>query len=107
MTPPTKLRHRPFVPETMKMEEFTWRALLLGLIMCVVLGAANAYLGLKAGQTIAASSGPIRYPTPRNAGLTVGPATVVMPPAPKTCVEPIGPSRSVQRPIYPTLKKKF
>ena len=55
MTPPTKLRHRPFVPETMKMQEFTWRALLLGLIMCVVLGAANAYLGLKAGQTIAAT----------------------------------------------------
>src|SRR5206468_9162401 len=55
MTPPTKLRHRPFVPESMKMKEFTWRALLLGLIMCVVLGAANAYLGLKAGQTIAAT----------------------------------------------------
>src|SRR3982750_1775552 len=55
MTPPTKNRHRPFVPENMKMEEFTWRALLLGLIMCVVLGAANAYLGLKAGQTIAAT----------------------------------------------------
>src|SRR5450755_2481338 len=48
-------RHRPFVPENMKMKEFTWRALLLGLIMCVVLGAANAYLGLRAGQTIAAT----------------------------------------------------
>ncbi len=55
MTPPPNRRHQPFVPETMKMEEFTWRALLLGLIMCVVLGAANAYLGLKAGQTIAAT----------------------------------------------------
>jgi putative OPT family oligopeptide transporter len=55
MTPPTQRRHRPFVPETMKMEEFTWRALLLGLIMCVILGAANAYLGLRAGQTIAAT----------------------------------------------------
>src|SRR6266567_7108315 len=49
------MMHRPFVPESMKMEEFTWRALLLGLIMCVVLGAANAYLGLRAGQTIAAT----------------------------------------------------
>src|SRR5512132_416454 len=48
-------RHRPFVPENMKMSEFTWRALLLGLIMCVVLGAANAYLGLRAGITIAAT----------------------------------------------------
>ena len=49
------VKHQPFVPESMKMEEFTWRALLLGLVMCVVLGAANAYLGLRAGQTIAAT----------------------------------------------------
>ena len=55
MTPPTKRKHVPFVPETMKMKEFTWRALILGLVMCVVLGAANAYLGLRAGQTIAAT----------------------------------------------------
>ena len=37
------------------MREFTWRAVVLGLVMCVVLGAANAYLGLRAGQTIAAT----------------------------------------------------
>jgi putative OPT family oligopeptide transporter len=37
------------------MVEFSLRALLLGLVMCVVLGAANAYLGLKAGMTIAAT----------------------------------------------------
>src|SRR3954469_24570413 len=57
MTPPKEpaRRYQPFVPENMKMTEFTWRALILGLIMCVVLGAANAYLGLKAGQTIAAT----------------------------------------------------
>src|SRR5579871_2657317 len=48
-------RHRPFVPETMKMQEFTLRALLLGLVMTVILGAANAYLGLRAGITIAAT----------------------------------------------------
>ncbi len=52
---PTPLKHRPFVPENVKMKEFTLRALLIGLVMCVVLGAANAYLGLKAGQTIAAT----------------------------------------------------
>src|SRR5712691_1421428 len=46
---------KPFVPENMKIQEFTWRAVLLGLVMCVVLGAANAYLGLRAGQTIAAT----------------------------------------------------
>ncbi len=37
------------------MPEFTLRAVLLGLVMTVILGAANAYLGLRAGQTIAAT----------------------------------------------------
>jgi putative OPT family oligopeptide transporter len=37
------------------MTEFTVRALLLGLVMSVILGAANAYLGLRAGMTIAAT----------------------------------------------------
>src|SRR6202795_3557160 len=50
--PPKK--HVPFVPETMEMKEFTLRALLLGLVLTVILGAANAYLGLRAGITIAA-----------------------------------------------------
>src|SRR5436190_9156998 len=52
---PTTPRHRPYVPENVKMREFTLRAVLLGLAMTVVLGAANAYLGLKAGMTIAAT----------------------------------------------------
>ncbi|MBI3666165.1 MAG: oligopeptide transporter, OPT family [Acidobacteria bacterium] len=37
------------------MAEFTLRAVLIGLVMTVILGAANAYLGLKAGMTIAAT----------------------------------------------------
>ena len=37
------------------MKELTLRAVLIGLVMTVVLGAANAYLGLHAGQTIAAT----------------------------------------------------
>lgn len=45
----------PFVSPNSTMPEFTIRALLIGLVMCVVLGAANAYLGLKAGMTIAAT----------------------------------------------------
>jgi putative OPT family oligopeptide transporter len=48
-------RFAPFVPASTTMAEFTMRALLLGLVMSVVLGAANAYLGLKAGMTIAAT----------------------------------------------------
>src|SRR5437867_9835684 len=48
-------KHQPFVPETVEMKEFTLRAVLLGLVMTIVLGAANAYLGLRAGITIAAT----------------------------------------------------
>ncbi len=48
-------KHIPFVPESMEMKEFTLRAVLLGLFMTIVLGAANAYLGLRAGITIAAT----------------------------------------------------
>jgi putative OPT family oligopeptide transporter len=48
-------KFQPYVPSNVKMAEFTVRAFVLGLIMCVVLGAANAYLGLKAGMTIAAT----------------------------------------------------
>ena len=48
-------QHRPFVPENAKLKEFSIGALMLGLVMCVVLGAANAYLGLRAGMTIAAT----------------------------------------------------
>src|SRR5580698_887499 len=56
MTPTTtSTGHKPFVPPNMQMKEFTLRAVLLGLVMCVILGAANAYLGLRAGQTIAAT----------------------------------------------------
>lgn len=46
---------KPFVSPETKMVEFTLRSLFIGLIMCVILGAANAYLGLKAGMTIAAT----------------------------------------------------
>ncbi len=48
-------KFRPYVPEHMEMREFTFRAVLLGLIMTGILGAANAYLGLRAGMTIAAT----------------------------------------------------
>ena len=53
LNPPPK--HRPFVPDSASMKEFTLRAVLLGLLLTVVLGAANAYLGLRAGVTIAAT----------------------------------------------------
>jgi len=48
-------KHVPFVSAETSMAEFTIRALIIGLVMAVILGAANAYLGLKAGMTIAAT----------------------------------------------------
>src|SRR6516162_9345203 len=47
--------HKPYVPDSHEMSEFTLRALIIGLIMTGILGAANAYLGLRAGMTIAAT----------------------------------------------------
>ena len=52
---PAKKKYTPYVPETMQMKEFTFRALLIGLVLTAILGSANAYLGLKAGMTIAAT----------------------------------------------------
>ena len=49
----------PFVSAESNLAEFTIRGLIIGLILAVVLGAANAYLGLKAGMTIAATYLPL------------------------------------------------
>lgn len=50
-----QVKHVPFVSSETHMAEFTIRALIIGLIMAVIIGAANVYLGLKAGMTIAAT----------------------------------------------------
>lgn len=46
---------KPYVSADTNLPEFTLRAALAGLFCAVFLGAANAYLGLKAGMTIAAT----------------------------------------------------
>lgn len=46
---------KPFVSADSDLKEFTFKAVFLGVIMAVVLGAANAYLGMKAGLTVAAT----------------------------------------------------
>ncbi len=46
---------KAYVPDKTDLKEFTLLPLILGLVMTVVLGAANAYLGLRAGMTIAAT----------------------------------------------------
>ena len=45
----------PFVPESTDLPELTFRAVLLGTAMAIVLGTANAYLGMRAGLTVAAT----------------------------------------------------
>jgi putative OPT family oligopeptide transporter len=49
------MKNDSFVPEETKLKELTFKSLLLGLLMAVILGAANAYLGLKAGMTVSAT----------------------------------------------------
>jgi putative OPT family oligopeptide transporter len=46
---------KPYVPCDTVCPEFTLRAVLLGSILGIVFGAANAYLGLKLGMTVSAS----------------------------------------------------
>ncbi|MDH7494051.1 MAG: oligopeptide transporter, OPT family [Candidatus Saccharicenans sp.] len=46
---------KPVIPPEASIREFTLRAVLLGVILAAFMGAANAYLGLKAGMTIAAT----------------------------------------------------
>jgi putative OPT family oligopeptide transporter len=50
-----KPKFQSYVLADTQMREFTFRAIILGLLMTGILGAANAYLGLKAGMTIAAT----------------------------------------------------
>ncbi len=48
-------KFEPYVPASTSMPELTVKAVLLGALMAVVLGAANAYLGMKVGLTVAAT----------------------------------------------------
>jgi putative OPT family oligopeptide transporter len=45
----------PFVPSQESLSEFTIKAVGLGIVFGIVFGAANAYLGLRAGLTISTS----------------------------------------------------
>ena len=46
---------KPYVPPDSQLPEFTWRGLVPGIFLGIVFGAANAYLGLRAGLTISTS----------------------------------------------------
>jgi putative OPT family oligopeptide transporter len=45
----------PHVPAESRLPELTWKALLFGLLFAAILGAANAYVGMKAGMTVSAT----------------------------------------------------
>ena len=46
---------KPFIPAEKVVPEFTATAVIIGIILAVVFGAANAYLGLRVGLTVSAS----------------------------------------------------
>ena len=46
---------QPYVPAGSTMAELTVKAVVLGVVLAAIMGAANAYLALKAGQTVSAT----------------------------------------------------
>lgn len=46
---------KPYISPEQSMKEISFKAIFLGIIMAVILGAANAYLGLLVGMTVAAT----------------------------------------------------
>ena len=46
---------KPYIPADQIVPEFTVTALILGILLAVIFGAANAYLGLRVGMTVSAS----------------------------------------------------
>src|SRR5258708_9150712 len=49
------VEHKPFVPESANMKEFTWSAVIVGALLGIVFGASSLYLVLKVGMTVSAS----------------------------------------------------
>jgi putative OPT family oligopeptide transporter len=47
--------HKPYVPAESGLPELTVKAVGLGVVLAAMMGAANAYLALKAGQTVSAT----------------------------------------------------
>ncbi len=49
------IEHKSYVPDYVRMPEFTWSALLLGTLLGLVFAASSLYLVLKVGMTVSAS----------------------------------------------------
>src|ERR1043165_5718102 len=54
-SPASKAPVEPYIPASKSLPELTIGVLILGAILSVVLGSANAYLGMFAGMTVSAS----------------------------------------------------
>lgn len=48
-------KYVPYIPSEKVMPEFTALSIVVGILLSIIFGAANAYLGLKVGMTISAS----------------------------------------------------
>ena len=46
---------KPFIPAEKNLPEFTATSIILGILLAVLFGGANAYLGLRVGMTVSAS----------------------------------------------------
>ena len=51
----TNVEFKPYISADKVMPEFTSTAIIIGIIMSIIFGAANAYIGLRVGMTISAS----------------------------------------------------
>jgi putative OPT family oligopeptide transporter len=49
------MSEQPIIPASASLPEITLRVIILGVVLTIVLAAANAYLGLKVGTTVSAS----------------------------------------------------
>ncbi len=50
-----KNEFKPYIPAQKVTPELTFTAIIVGILLSVIFGAANAYLGLKVGMTVSAS----------------------------------------------------
>ena len=48
-------KFQPYIPADKVMPEFTAVSVILGALLAVLFGGANAYLGLRVGMTVSAS----------------------------------------------------
>lgn len=47
--------YKPYIPASKVLPEFTVTSIVLGIVLAIIFGAANAYLGLRVGMTVSAS----------------------------------------------------